>query len=42
MKIDWWLTAIDASVAPPSSFTATFWKVLPGVMTVATPSSLRK
>ena len=35
-------TAIDASVAPFTSLTASFRKVVPGVITVATPSSLRK
>ena len=42
MKIEPPDTAIDASVAPSSSFVASFWNAVPGAMTVATPSSLRK
>src|SRR5688572_20589078 len=42
MKMEPCATAIEASVAPSSSLTASFWKVVPGAITVATPSSLRK
>lgn len=42
MKIERWATAIEASVAPSSSLTASRLYVVPGAMTVATPSSLRK
>ena len=42
MKIDPADTAIEASVAPSSAFIASLRNSLPGAITVAMPSSLRK
>ena len=42
MKIDPPDTAIEASVAPSSPFVATLRNSVPGAITVATPSSLKK
>ena len=42
MKIEEPATAIDASVGPSRWLVAYFLKVVPGSITVASPSSLKK